>query len=90
MNAKVTETEGKIPDVSSLIAKTNFNAKVTETESKISSVSSLITKADLDAKLKAISDKVTKNKSKHLLIENEFKKLKTTDLSYFWSKNYDG
>ena len=43
----------------------------------------LIKKPDFDARLKAISDRVTKNKSKHLLVENELKKLKTFDLSYF-------
>ena len=30
-----------------------------------------------------MSDRVTKNKSKHLLVENEIKKLKEFDLSYF-------
>ena len=89
-NAKVTEIEGKILDVSSLITKTNFNTKIIEIEGKITDVSSLITKTDFDAKLKAISDRVTKNKSKHLLVENELLKLKTFDLSYFKGKNYFG
>ena len=38
--------------------------------------------------MKEISDRVTSNKSKHLLVENELKKLKTFDLSYFKGKNY--
>ena len=38
--------------------------------------------------IEAISDRVTKNKSKHLLVENELKKLKKLDLSYFWGKKY--
>ena len=33
---------------------------------------------------------VTSNKSKHLFIENELKKLNTFDLSYFRGKNYFG
>ena len=37
----------------------------------------MITKADFDAKLKNISDRVTNNKSKDLLLDNELKKLKT-------------
>ena len=45
-------------------------------------------KTDFDAKLKSVSNRVTKNKSKHLLVENELKKLKAPDLSYFWGKNY--
>ena len=38
--------------------------------------------------MKKISDRVTSNKFKHFLIENELQKLKTFDLSYFKSKNY--
>ena len=73
-----------------LITKTNFNTKSTEIEGNIPGVSSLIKKTDFDAKLKAISNRVTKNKSKHLLVENELKKLKRLDLSYFRGKNYFG
>ena len=32
--------------------------------------------------------KITSNKTKHLLIENEMKKLKTLDLSYFIGKSH--
>ena len=38
--------------------------------------------------MKKISDRVTSNKSKHLLVENEFKKLKTFDSSYFKGKSH--
>ena len=34
----------------------------------------LIKKQGFEAKVKAISDRVTKNKSKHLLVETELKK----------------
>ena len=37
----------------------------------------MITKTDFDAKLKDISDRVTNNKSKDLLLDNELGKLKT-------------
>ena len=37
----------------------------------------MITKTDFDAKLKNISDRVTNNKSKDLILDNELKKLKT-------------
>ena len=37
----------------------------------------MITKTDFDAKLKIISDRVTNNKSKDILLDNELKKLKT-------------
>ena len=73
-----------------LLKKTDFNTKITEIEGKISNVSSLVRKADFDTKFKKISDRVTKNKSKHFLVENELKKLKEFDLfirNYFGDNN---
>ena len=48
----------------------------------------MVTKTDFDAKLKDISARVTKNKSKDLLLDNELKKLKTFDTDYFEGRNY--
>ena len=48
----------------------------------------MITKADFDAKLWSLNRKITSNKPKHLLVENELKKLKKFDLSYFASKSH--
>ena len=48
----------------------------------------LTTKTDFDAKLSSLNRNFTSNKSKHLLDENELKKLKTSDASYFRGKNY--
>ena len=49
----------------------------------------MVTKTDFDAKLKDISNRVTKNKSKDLLLDNELKKLKTFfDTDCFEGKNY--
>ena len=73
-NSALTAVENKTPDVSSLVKNTKFNTKVTEIEGKIPDVTSVITKTDFDSKLKQISDRVTSNKSKHLLAENELKK----------------
>ena len=64
---KVIEIEGKIPSITGLAT----NSALTAVENKISDVTRLVTKTDFDAKLKGISDRVTKNKSKHLLVENE-------------------
>ena len=86
----LTVIENKIPDVSSLVKKTDFNTKVIEIEGKISNDTNLVKKTYLDTKLKKISDRVTKNNSKHLLVENEIKKLKEFDLSYFRGENYFG
>ena len=43
-NSELTIVENEIPDVSSLVKKTDFNTKVTEMEGKISEVSSLVKK----------------------------------------------
>ena len=47
----------------------------------------LITKTDFDAKLSSLNRKVTSNNSKYLLVENELKKLKIFDSSYFIGKS---
>ena len=70
---ELTDVENKIPDVSGL-AKASA---LTAVENKIPDITSLITKTDFDAKLKSISDRVTNNKSKDLLHDNELKTLKT-------------
>ena len=56
------------------LKKTDFNTKFTEIEGEIPDVSNLVKNTDFDTRLKKISDRVTKNKSKHLLVENELKK----------------
>ena len=38
--------------------------------------------------MSSLNRKITQNKTKHLLVENDLKKLKTFDLSYFIGKNY--
>ena len=48
----------------------------------------LVAKTDFDAKLSSFNKKITENKTKHSLIENELKKLKTLDLSYFIGRSY--
>ena len=83
-NTKITEIEGKIPNISGLAT----TSALTAVENKIPNITGLVKKTDFDAKLKGISDRVTKNKSKHLPVETELKRLKAPDLSYFWGKNY--
>ena len=82
----LTVVENKIPNVSSLVKKRYFNTKITEIEGKIPDVSNLVKNTDFDTRLKQISDRVTKNKSKHLLVENELKKLEKFDAAYFRGK----
>ena len=62
------------------IAAKGFNARLAQTN--------LVTKTDFDDEWKSLNQKVTTNTSKHLLVENELKKLKTLDSSYFRGKSY--
>ena len=47
-----------------------------------------MTKTDFDAKLSSLNRKITQNKTKHLLIENELNKLKAFDSGYFIDKSH--
>ena len=57
-----------------------FNARLAQ--------ANLITKTDFDAKLSSLNRKITSNKTKHLLVENELNELKAFDSSYFISKSH--
>ena len=46
-----------------------------------------VKKTDFDEKLNNVNKQVTSNKSKHVLVENEFKKLQTFDI-LFIGQNY--
>ena len=67
------------PEFNKLTAK-NFPARLAQ--------ANLITETDFDAKLSSLNRKITINKSKHLLVENELKKLKTYDACYFIGKSH--
>ena len=49
-----------------------------------------MTKTDFDDKLLSLNRKITSNKTKHLLVENELNKLKTCASSYYNGKSYFG
>ena len=70
---ELTAVENKIPDVSGLATI----SALTTVENKIPDITSLITKKEFDTKLKSVSERVTNNKSKDILLDNELKKLKT-------------
>ena len=48
----------------------------------------LITKTDFDAKLSGLHRKCTKNKTDHLLVQNELNHLKAFDSTYYNGKSY--
>ena len=83
-DCKITEVEGKIPNINGLAT----NSVLTTVENKILDVTNLVKQTDFDVKLKALSDRVTRNKSKDLLLENGLKKIKTFDTDYFEGKKY--
>ena len=47
-----------------------------------------MTKTDFGAKLPSLNRRITSNKTKHVLVENELNKLKTFDLIYFIGKSH--
>ena len=90
INTKVAEIENKLNNHNhdkyitnwefNKLAKDAFNARLAQ--------DNLITKTDLDAKLSKINRKITENKSKNLLVENELNKLKTFYSSYIIGKSH--
>ena len=57
-----------------------FNARIAQAK--------LITKTESDSKLSNLNRKITSNKTKHLLVENELNKLKTFVFGYFIGKSH--
>ena len=68
-------------DTSAFVLKTKYDTDKTELEKKIPDASGL------DAKLSSLNRRITANKTKLLLAENELKKLKTFDSSCFRGKS---
>ena len=68
-----------ISEFNNLAAK-NFAARLAQAD--------LITKTDLDNKLISLNRKTNSYKTKHVLVENVFKKLQTFDSSYFRGKSH--
>ena len=89
-DTKITEIEKKLTDHNhdKYITSREFNTLAFDVFNARLAEVNLVTKTDLDAKLKGLNRKITANKSKHLLVENEIKKLKTFDSNYFIGKRY--
>ena len=111
-NASLTAVENKVPNISSLVKKTDYNTKITEIENRLIDhnrgkyittpefnrltaenfaarlkQANLVTKTDFDDKLKSLNQKSNPDKTEQLLVENELRKLKTLDSSYFRGRN---
>ena len=70
---KLTELEGKIPDVSNLATKTALNT----VDNKIPDVTSLVKKADYDTKITEIEKKLTGHDHDKYITTPEFNTLAT-------------
>ena len=78
-NTKISEIENKVNDHNhdKYITTPEFNTMVAHVfKARLAAQTDLIRKPDFDFKLKGISDRVTKNKNKYLLVENDLKNYK--------------
>ena len=89
-NTKVTEIENKLNNHNhdKYIDAAEFNKLATDVFNARLAQANLITKTNFYAKLSNFNRKITQNKSKHLLVENEWSKLKTFDFGYFIGKSH--
>ena len=87
-SAKITDIENKVDNHNhdKYIATSEFNKLAANVFNARLAEANLIT--NFDAKLSSRKRKVTQNKTKHLLVENELNKLKTFDSGYFIGKSH--
>ena len=95
----LTAVANKIPNVSSMVKKTDYDTKISELETKLTdhnhdkyifnarlAQANLIRKTDFVAKLPSLNRNITANKTKYLLVENALKK--SFDSSQFVGKGH--
>ena len=72
---KISDIENKIADHNhdKYITTHEFNKLTTENFNARLAQANLITKTDFDTKLQSLSKRITSNKTKYLLVENELK-----------------
>ena len=87
---KINETENKITDYNhkKYITTPEFNKLTAENFAARLTQASLVTKTDFDNKLINLNKKINSRKTKHVLVENEFKKVETLDSIYFRGKSH--
>ena len=86
---KISEIEKKLTDHNhgKYITTLEFNTLAARIFNARLAQEHLITKIDFNAKLSSLIRKFNSSKTKHLFVENELKKLKTVDSSYFIGKS---
>ena len=90
-NTKISKIENKVNDhnYDKYITTPKFNTMAADVfKVGLAAQTDLIKKAEFDFKLKDISHRVTKNKTKYLLVKNELKKLQKFDTAYFRRKSH--
>ena len=90
-DTKINELEKKLTDHNhdKYITTPEFNTMAASVFDARLAQANLITKTDFDAKLSSLNRKITANKTKHVIVENELKKLKTFDCwKYFIGKSH--
>ena len=88
-DTKISELEKSLTDRNhDKYITTKFNTLATSVCNARLAQVNLIRKTDFDFKPSSLNRKITSNKSKHLLVENELKKLKIFDSSYFIGKGH--
>ena len=89
-NTKVIDIENKLNNYNhdKYIDTSEFNKLAADVFNVRLAQANLIAKIDFDVKLSNLNRKITQNKTKHLLVENELKMLKTFDFGYFIGKSY--
>ena len=90
MTQKLKKLKKKLTDHThdKYITTSEFNELTAENFAARLKQADLVIKTDFDNKLSYLNRKIVSNKTKDLLIENELKKLKTFDSSYFIGKSY--
>ena len=88
-NTKISEIEGKINNHNhdKYITTPEFNNLAAGVFTARLARAKLVSNSDFDPELKRVSDRITSNKSKHLLVKNELKKLQKFESSYFRGRN---
>ena len=91
MTQKLSGLEKKLTDHNhdKYITIPEFNTFAADVFDVTLAQANLITKTDFDAKLLSLKRTITSNESKHLLVENELKKLKTFWFKlFYWQKPF--
>ena len=89
-NTKMTEIEKKLTDHNhdKYITTPEFNTLAADVFNARLKRANLVTKTDFHNSVSSLNGKITINKTKNESIENELRKLKTFDSSYFIGKSH--